>query len=79
MRLCDIPPVLKYNSTSYELRGVISYQLGGKKWRRKRQENYYAYGFRGKRNWQLFDDINGKLITIDENTEVVVELLVYTI
>lgn len=78
MRLSDIPQVLKYNSLSYELRGVISFRSGQSKLRTTIR-HYNTYAKRGTHNWQLFDDVNNRPTPIKETIDVLCELLVYTV
>lgn len=74
----EIPQHLIYNSISYELIGVISFQPAKSKLMSS-TGHYNAYAIRGITNWQLFDDLKKKPIPIKENKEILCELLVHTI
>lgn len=76
--LKDIPQVLTYNNTTYELRGVCDYRKGLSRLRTS-VGHYVAYCKRGPNNWELFDDTNKKSKAVSQNTEVLCELLIYTV
>jgi len=78
IKLCDIPQVLNMNSISYELRGVIHFRRG-RSLLRNTVGHYTAYVKRCGKNWELFDDLKKKPMSVKETTNVSCELLLYTI
>lgn len=78
IKLCDIPPVIIHNSTTYELRGVICYHKG-KSNLRNSIGHYNTYSKRHTNNWELYDDLKKKSISVKESSMVPCEFLFYTI
>jgi len=59
-KLCDLPPMLTYNESTYELRGVVNY-IPGLSRLRTSVGHYTAYCKRSERSWELMDDQKKKI------------------
>jgi len=79
IKLSDIPQVLIHGSTTYELRGVISFHQG-KSNLRNSIGHYQAYlKIAGGNNWKLYDDLQKKPIPTKSTSKLPCEFLFYTI
>lgn len=78
IKLNDIPEILIYEETTYELRGVINFNRG-KSGLRNTIGHYSAYTKRGTGNWELYDDVKKTPIAVKGNTVVSCEFLIYTV
>lgn len=75
----NVPPIIKLDSIQYHLRGICSHGYG-------RSEGIDAIGHyrsyckrNGRRNWELYDDLNSKPIPVQPQTKIPCELLIYSI
>jgi len=78
VKLSDIPQILVYESTTYELRGAINFYKG-KSGLRNSIGHYTAYTKRVTHNWELYDDLKKSPIPVKENSLILCEFLIYTI
>lgn len=78
IKLKDIPPIMKYQNTTYELRGVCAYRRGLSRLRTS-VGHYTSWCKRGPRIWEIYDDLKSKSSRVKEDTEVACELVIYTI
>lgn len=78
--LNDIPKTLNYLTRTFKLRGVGCF-LGGGIFRRSRSSigHYYACCLRESGIWQVFDDMDKKVKSVDGKKKVQCEFLIYTI
>lgn len=78
IKLKDIPQIINYQNTTYELRGVCAYRRGLSRLRTS-VGHYTAWCKRGPRIWEIYDDLKSKSSRVNEESEVACELLIYTI
>lgn len=78
VKLCDVPEVIIHNDTSYDLRGVLNYRPG-KSFLRSSIGHYTTYARRRGGNWELYDDLKKKPMSISKNTTASCELLFYSV
>jgi len=78
IKLKDIPPIINYQNTTYELRGVCAYRSGLSRLRTS-VGHYTSYCKRGPKIWKIYDDLKSKSSRVKEDTEVACELVIYTI
>jgi len=70
--------VIIHNDTSYDLRGVLNYRPG-KNFLRSSIRHYTTYARRRGGNWEIYDDLKKKRMSISENTTASCELLFYSV
>lgn len=78
VKLCDISPILISESTTYELRSVITFR-SGKSNLRSSIGHYTTYAKRDSKRWELYDDLKTKPLPVKDTTVVPCEYLFYTI
>lgn len=78
VKLNDIPQILVYENTTYELRGAIHFYKG-KSGLRNSVDHYTAYAKRGTHNWELYDDLKKRTIPVKENSTILCEFIIHTI
>ncbi|KAF0688727.1 Uncharacterized protein FWK35_00036210, partial [Aphis craccivora] len=65
----DIPQILVYESTTYELRGALHFYKGKSRLRNS-VGHYTAYAKRGTHSWELYDDLKKRPIPVKENSTI---------
>ncbi|XP_060844867.1 uncharacterized protein LOC132924519 [Rhopalosiphum padi] len=79
VKLCDIPLLLIYGTTNYELRGAVCFHRV-KSGLRTSIRHYTAYVKRSSgRQWELIDDMKKKPVPVKDTTTIMCEFLVYTV
>lgn len=78
IELNKIPDTVECCGITYRLRGVGCFRRGYSRLRTS-IGHYFACCKRGPNQWEVFDDLQRAVKTIDEDTKVPCEFLVYTI
>jgi len=73
----EIPKVLHIKGITYFIRGAVIYTSGNRTGLRVKSGHYKAYCFRPNDRWEIYDDLQEKILP-SKNKKNNVELLLYT-